>query len=312
MGLPKPETMTDHAARTLDNAAANVLIALGLSTRESFEPFFPRVRDREDVAVLKCRQTGAIVLSRSDHVGSSYYETKHRDPTNGNASGQVHRASTLRKYAYDDERRAEKFRETVRDRRWLDIGTGAGGILELLGPEVAEAAGVEPNRGARELLRNRGFTIFERIEDVPKGRFDVVTLFHTLEHFVHPLESLATLREKIALDGRIVVEVPHAGDILLSLFNVESFKAFTLWSEHLILHTPATLESFLAAVGFSRIVVEGFQRFPLANHLRWLARGEPGGHVSWDFLRSAELDHAYANLLRRLCRTDTLIATAQA
>jgi hypothetical protein len=60
--------------------------------------------------------------------------------------------------------------------------------------------------------------------------------------------------------------------------------------------------------GFKNVYVQGFQRYPLANHLYWLVQEKPQGNIKWNFLRTDELDQAYANMLISLDRTDTLIA----
>ncbi len=112
--------------------------------------------------------------------------------------------------------------------------------------------------------------------------------------------------------GRIIVEVPHANDFLLSTLNNEAFKAFTFWSEHLILHTRQSLKVFLETAGFVNVTVQGFQRYPLVNHLHWLAQGKPGGHVSWKHLRAQAMDRAYEDFLKSIDQTDTLIAVAEA
>ena len=106
------------------------------------------------------------------------------------------------------------------------------------------------------------------------------------------------------------MEVPHARDFLIDFVGLESFKRFTLWSEHLILHTRESLGCFLRKAGFTAVVVEGLQRYPLANHLHWLAKGQPGGHVHWRFLREPALDAAHAAQLIRLDMSDTLFASA--
>jgi hypothetical protein len=79
----------------------------------------------------------------------------------------------------------------------------------------------------------------------------------------------------------------------------------------LILHTRQSLEIFLREAGFGDICVIGYQRYPLANHMYWLANGKPGGHKEWPFLLDAELDKAYRNLLAQMDKTDTLIAVAR-
>jgi hypothetical protein len=115
----------------------------------------------------------------------------------------------------------------------------------------------------------------------------------------------------LKIGGKIIVEVPHAKDFLIDFLNLETFKAFTFWSEHLILHTRASLETFLQESGFKNIVIKGFQRYPLANHLYWLSQGKPGGHQHWHYLTTKELDKGYADMLASLDKTDTLIAIAE-
>jgi hypothetical protein len=107
-----------------------------------------------------------------------------------------------------------------------------------------------------------------------------------------------------------VVEVPHALDALLSLYEVEAFKDFTYWSCHLFLFTENTLRSALEKAGFLHVNVEYVQRYPLANHLYWLAKGKPGGHKVWALLGAPGVDAEYAAKLAELRVTDTLVATA--
>jgi len=110
--------------------------------------------------------------------------------------------------------------------------------------------------------------------------------------------------------GKIFIEVPHARDFLISFMEHESFKKFTFWSEHLILHTRQSLTLFLEKAGFENVIVTGCQRYPLANHLYWLSENQPGGHKKWSFLRTIELDSAYSQMLSQLDKNDTIIATA--
>ena len=127
---------------------------------------------------------------------------------------------------------------------------------------------------------------------------------------VEPLETLKKLHRHLSPGGKLIIEVPHAGDALIKTYNLESFKAFTFWSEHLILHTRKSLETFLRAAGFNRVRIEGFQRYPLANHLYWLKEGKPGGQEILKQFRNEELEKAYAENLNKVDQTDTIIAIA--
>ena len=68
------------------------------------------------------------------------------------------------------------------------------------------------------------------------------------------------LKDKILPGGMILVEVPHAKDFLLSTLNNEDFKNFSLWSQHLILHTRESLHKMLDYAGFKKIQIA---RIPL-------------------------------------------------
>ena len=46
----------------------------------------------------------------------------------------------------------------------------------------------------------------------------------------------------LADKGQIIVEVPNADDVLLTLYQSEAFSHFTYWSCHLFLYTAKTLQ----------------------------------------------------------------------
>lgn len=289
-----------------ENKIKRILIELGISSDELIIPYFPKVRDSDDVAVLKCKKSGVIFLSRSDHINIAYYKKR-----NFRYWGAQDRKMALLTGLEDAQRRFEQFKYIVANKKWIDIGTGAGGILDLLSHLALETAAVEPQEETRKSLLNLGYKVYSSIEDIKGNDFDVVTLFHVLEHFTDPIDTLKSIRNKMAKDGKIVIEVPHARDFLISYLENDAFKSFTFWSEHLILHTRESLNIFLEKAGFSKIVIKGFQRYPLANHLYWLSHGKPDGHITWQQLRTAEIDQAYSNMLCSIDKTDTLIAIAE-
>ena len=269
-------------------------------------PFYPEVRDRDDISVLKCQKSGVIFLSSSEHIKISQYQSE-KDFKYWNA--QDRKTAVL--YGYEDTlRRFEHFKHIIAQKRWIDVGTGAGGILDYLSQISSETVAVEPQESAREALIESGYKVYPSLNEVPHEDFEVATLFHVLEHLTKPIEVLETLREKMLKGGKLIVEVPHAKDFLLSFLDLDSFKSFTFWSVHLILHTRESLRIFLEQAGFSNISIVGFQRHSVVNHLHWLAKGKPGGHIEWDHLRTNELDIAYGSMLASIDNTDTLIAVA--
>ena len=97
----------------------------------------------------------------------------------------------------------------------------------------------------------------------------------------------------------------------MTKLNIKDFKDFTLWSQHLILHTKESLNNFLSFSGYKNIHVEGFQRYSIANHLGWLKNKKPGGHKS-DLaeIENSDLIKYYNKSLENLDATDTIIAYA--
>lgn len=75
------------------------------------------------------------------------------------------------------------------------------------------------------------------------------------------------------------------------------------------LFNAANLPLLAHKAGLKVEYVNHIQRYPLSNHLYWLAKGKPGGHQLWSFLDSEELTRAYEARLASLGKTDTLIAS---
>ena len=137
---------------------------------------------------------------------------------------------------------------------------------------------------------------------------DAVTMFHVLEHFRKPLEELKSAFHVLKPGGLLVVEVPHARDLLIEL--CPAFRDYTFWSEHLVLHTRESLYKLVTEAGFKDVSIKGFQRYPVSNHLRWLSKEKPGGHLEWPLLNSLALEGSYASALAGCDKTDTLLLTA--
>jgi len=276
---------------------------LGIISRDRLEVYYPRVRDRDDVAVLRDSLTEVIVLSRCDHVSDIYYE--EREEKN---SYTVHGDDVVTPRLEDNDWRAAKFGRYIRNKRWLDFGCGLGGMLDKLATEAAWAAGLDASNERAAIVSAKGHKVVASLDEIDDHSLDVVTLFHVLEHLTDPLGILRSLRRVLRPNGLLLIEVPHARDVLFTIYDCEAFKRFTFWSEHLVLHTRQSLTLLLRAAGFLDINVIGHQRYPLADHLYWLAKESPGGHEKWSEMNSSGLQIEYEAVLSKLDRTDTLLA----
>ena len=291
----------------MTNDIQQLLADLGIIDIEKVSEFFPRVRDNSQIKVYRCEKSGVIFLKDSRHIRNNYYTEKE----NLNYWSAESREEALRNTFTDDYRRYKLIKGLIKNKKYLDIGTGLGGILELAKTETDKIYAVEPQKGIRNLLQNNNYNVYKSVSQIHESLgFNVVSLFHVLEHLTDPLEELQNIKKHIVPGGKLIVEVPNARDFLISFLQSEPFKKFTFWSEHLILHTRESLEILLREAGCSNVVIKGCQRYPLANHLHWLVDEKHGGHQKWNFLNSKELDMAYENKLSELDMTDTLIAFA--
>lgn len=139
--------------------------------------------------------------------------------------------------------------------------------------------------------------------------YDIITIFHALEHIPDPKAILSELSEILADGGQIIVEVPNADDALLTLYNNSPFSHFTYWGCHLFLYTAKTLQMLFNQMNLKVNYIKQIQRYPLGNHLYWLANGNPGGHQKWHFLNSPELHAAYEKQLAAIGKCDTILAS---
>ncbi len=97
--------------------------------------------------------------------------------------------------------------------RILDAGAGGGEVVYVLRNLGFDASGLEPGeqyaRHAREALGVPVDTGFVQDARFPAGSFDVVTMYHALEHVEDPSAILARLREWMVEQGVLIIEVPN-------------------------------------------------------------------------------------------------------
>jgi SAM-dependent methyltransferase len=97
----------------------------------------------------------------------------------------------------------------------LDIGSGRGFMLYYLRKIFGyrRTAGIQISRPALEYSRNvLGLEIYG--EDLlarswESGSFEVITMWHVLEHLINPELYIARIADLLTKDGRLIIEVPN-------------------------------------------------------------------------------------------------------
>jgi SAM-dependent methyltransferase len=182
--------------------------------------------------------------------------------------------------------------------RILDVGCGEGVMVKKFA-ESFHAEGIEPEKHARDFCTSSGLCVHSGLESLEKNGelFDLISLFHVIEHVYQPSELLIRLKALLNPHGILLIETPNSMDALLTKYENTSFQNFTYWSHHPMLYSPHALSSLVARCGFNVIENNGIQRYGLENHMYWLAKGLPGGHEVWHDLFDNRVNDEYARNL---------------
>jgi SAM-dependent methyltransferase len=140
----------------------------------------------------------------------------------------------------------------------LDIGCAIGGFLYVMRKKGWQAYGVEiSTRNSKYAREKFGLNVFtgELLEaDYPKGYFDVVTLWHVLEHFPNPTQSLHEIHRILKDDGELIICVPNIRSVEAKLFG----KRWYHWDipRHLYHFDYSTLKGLLEKTHFKIVKID--------------------------------------------------------
>ena len=148
----------------------------------------------------------------------------------------------------------------------LDVGCGDGLFLEEARREGFRGDGIEfspegARRAAARLARPVAVGDLA-VSSLLPGPYDIVTLWHVLEHLPEPRPMLDAARRRLRPGGLLVVAVPNTDNLpMQAAYRVGRGRRLPLWEPgarepHVSHFTPATLRLILARCGFEVIAIE--------------------------------------------------------
>jgi SAM-dependent methyltransferase len=172
-----------------------------------------RDRDGHPLRTTICRMCGLVWSNprpRPDEV-RRYYSREYRLDYKGRSTPSLRHIARSARGALNRYRALAPYLK--RGARVLDAGAGGGEVVYVLRKLGFDASGLEPDeqyaRHAREALDVPVATGFVQDVTFPSDTFDVVTMYHALEHVEDPAAILLRLRSWIADDGVLLIEVPN-------------------------------------------------------------------------------------------------------
>ncbi len=263
-----------------------------------------------DLDVLECKNCRLVFLSDFSHINDSFYENSQMHSASYSSVEQWTEVTER-----DDSRRFNTLRDKIKDKTLLDFGCGNGNFLRKCNQVTQNPVGVELDRGARSHLAEYGINVYPGLSEIPQEikqqGFDYITLFHVLEHLPDPVNEIQKLKDYLSPKGRIIIEIPHADDALLTVYKCRAFMDFTYWSCHLYLFNENSVKAVCERAGCRIESIQQIQRYGLANHLYWLSHAKPGGHEIWTHLENDKLNCEYKKMLAKNKICDTLLATVK-
>ena len=103
----------------------------------------------------------------------------------------------------------------------LDIGAGTGNFCETSKQNSWDVYGVEPSEKAREIAAKKNIFLHQSIEDFKGQQFDVVTLWHVLEHLPDLENTITAIQKLLKPNGVLIVAVPNYNS-----FDAKHYKGF--------------------------------------------------------------------------------------
>lgn len=103
----------------------------------------------------------------------------------------------------------------------LDIGAGAGDFALALKAHGYEVDGVEPNETARDVALQKGIDLKATTTDLPDDSFDVITMYHVLEHVPDINIQKEELNRLLKKDGTLIIALPN-----YKSYDASYFKSF--------------------------------------------------------------------------------------
>ena len=168
---------------------------------------------KEDFHICECLNCGLLyTMPRpdKDHIGA-YYKSEdyysHKENTKGfvpKLYERIKKNNLKNKY--------QLATKGLSVGKMLEIGCGVGDFLHTAEEHGWECIGVEPSEEAKAIATKRtkaSILSSEELESLADEQFDLITMWHVLEHVDDLRWEMAQLQRLIKPHGRIVIAVPN-------------------------------------------------------------------------------------------------------
>lgn len=182
---------------------------------------------QENFEILECNECKLLFTSpcpAPDKIGD-YYKSEDYLSHNESKKGIVPTIYNLVKKVNIKNKfkiATNRQQTTANNQNILDIGCGVGDFLNYAKEKGCNITGIEPSEDARKIAESKlGTKIFspEELQNIPNESFDIVTMWHVLEHVADLKTEIHHLERIVKKNGRLVLALPN-----YKSFDAEYYK----------------------------------------------------------------------------------------
>jgi 2-polyprenyl-3-methyl-5-hydroxy-6-metoxy-1,4-benzoquinol methylase len=227
---------------------------------ELFEPFLSGkdyFLTGEPFEIVKCRSCGFRFTNPRPEAGNlgKYYEsTEYISHSNTQKGLFASVYQLVRKYTLG--RKLSLIRRFQQNGEILDIGCATGQFLHFMKQNAWKTTGIEPDEKTRaKAISEYGLQVFPEtgLDDFQKASFDVITLWHVLEHVSGLNERMVQLKHLLKPSGTLFIAVPNC-DSHDAKFYGKFWAGYDL-PRHLYHFTKADMKLLAERNGFKIVEV---------------------------------------------------------
>ena len=210
---------------------------------------------QENFEVWECRNCSLRFTKDApseDHI-APYYQSENYISHSNTHKGLINKLyHNVKKITLNKKRKIIMKATGLTTGKILDVGAGTGAFLNTMRQAGWQVSGVEPDQHARKNasdLYHLNLLEPDALKSFAPSSFDVITMWHVLEH-VHQLnETIVQLKNLLTPKGRLIIAVPN-----YTSFDADHYKEF--WAaydvpRHLYHFSPASMKKLLMDHGMN-------------------------------------------------------------
>ena len=206
----------------------------------------------ETFSIVRCKSCGfhfTNPVPAADKIGN-YYKSDDYVSHSASAKGLINKIYLLvRKYTL--RQKVKLVKRVSKGADLLDIGAGTGHFLAAARDGGLRAQGLEPDEDARQFAKqNLSLHLMDSadLHNLPDNSYDVVTMWHVLEHVYNLRDDVAKILDVLRENGVLIVAVPNKNSCDARYYK-EFWAAYDL-PIHLYHFTPADIRKLFDQFGW--------------------------------------------------------------